>query len=956
MRLRLTVLWFPLLLTVNLLADEISLVRVGDPWRYCAGTNEPSFPLAAWRGVDFDDTNWREGPSGFSNWPQFATLEATFWNDNGLVHSFYVRRRFSLMDPKSIKWLVLRLDYHSGFVAYLNGQEIARRGLANEQVTYGDYADYHEGGAAEEFDVSASAGFLSVGDNILAIQIHTATTNPPPYANTLRLVPELLANFQRGPFLQNTSTNSTQLIWRTPVAANSVVEFGLDPSLGTRATDTALVTNHVMTLTNLLPGAKYYYRVLGSTGDAMAASTVASFRTLKLNGDFSFLVLGDSGAGTLAQYQLARQMEQTEADLVLHCGDIVYDYFLLGREDYRCLSVYNRQMRSVPFYFTMGNHEVETPFLDQPYLSTFYLPTNTATGTEHFYSFDHGNAHFVVLFVPSLEDVPELRPFQLTNGSPQFCWLTNDLAATTKPWKFLFFHKPMINSGYHRVDDENANGIYDRLELQDWLMPVMQRYGVQLMFSGNDHDYERLNPIGGVQQIVTGGGGGFLPPYYITERDPACSQFYLLSHFTKVTVKGDALFLQAIGTNGAVFDYMTIQRVLPPPQVYNATWHTPLVESFSADDGHGNINGQTFDFVGTAIATLPGDFSNLGRAYVNNDATNLFIGFEQTMFYSSNNIFLFIESPRQHGVSNLIGLGDGTANTAQGVDGLDFLENLGFTNFAPSVACLLGDEYADGQARHFARPGLNMNVGQGVFRLDTNFSDVAGVRLQQFNRSPQVLEPPPQLRFPEQNANFIEVAIPYDQLGGLRPGDTVKIAAVVGGRGYEANLQTRELDTAFLGVSMSGSGFSNVVLGALSVRLALDPTGDEDADGLPNGWEMEHNLDPFSASTDDGATGDPDHDGATNWQEFLAGTDPRDPASVLRLHITTSDSLHYTFSWPAVVGKGYQLEISSDARLFTNHLHFSLPRVAKATNEVFDEDFSTNSLLPVRFYRLRVAP
>src|SRR6185436_18752953 len=119
------------------------------------------------------------------------------------------------------------------------------------------------------------------------------------------------------------------------------------------------------------------------------------------------------------------------------------------------------------------------------------------------------------------------------------------------------------------------------------------------------------------------------------------------------------------------------------------------------------------------------------------------------------------------------------------------------------------------QSRHFARPGLNMDVGQGVFRLDTNFSDVAGVRLQQFNRSPQVLEPPPQLRFPEQNANFIEVAIPNERLGGLQPGDTIKIAAVVGGRGYEENLQRRELDTAFLGLSMSGFGTSNFVLGAL---------------------------------------------------------------------------------------------------------------------------------------------
>ena len=65
------------------------------------------------------------------------------------------------------------------------------------------------------------------------------------------------------------------------------------------------------------------------------------------------------------------------------------------------------------------------------------------------------------------------------------------------------------------------------------------------------------------------------------------------------------------------------------------------------------------------------------------------------------------------------------------------------------------------------------------------------------------------------------MAIPFDQLGGLRPGDTIKVAAVVGQAGCDTNAQTRELDTSFLGSSMSGSGQSNVVLGGVSVRLAL---------------------------------------------------------------------------------------------------------------------------------------
>jgi hypothetical protein len=550
-------------------------------------------------------------------------------------------------------------------------------------------------------------------------------------------VPELLANFQRGPFVANASTNSIQVIWRTPVASDSVVEFGTNQTMEAEISDAALTTNHVLTLTGLLPGTEYSYRIRSTAGEVVAVSPVFSFHTFKPSGDFTFLVTGDGGDGAVAKYQVCNLMAQTPADLAFYCGDIVYDYFSLGRADYRALSPRSPQMRSVPFYFTPGNHDLDGPSFEQPYLQTFYLPTNPVTGTEHFYSFDHGDAHFAVLFLPWLKDVPEMEPYQLTNGSAQYCWLTNDLAASTKPWKFLIMHVPLANSGYHRDDDDNDNRVPDRLELQAWLLPVAQRYGVQIIFSGSDHDYERSNPMGGVYQIVTGGGGGRLPNYgFVDGRDPASSQFYLVSEFVRVAVQGDSLLLQAIDTNGAVFDSMTIQRSPPPPQVYNASWHTPRVESTPADDGHGNINGQTFDFTGPPIPTLAGDFSNLGRVYVNNDATNLFIGFEQAMIYSDANIFLFLQSPRQDGVMSLVGLGDGQAGTAEGVDGLDFLENLSFTNFAPSVACLLGDEYADGQDRFFARPGLDLHVGQGVFRLDPTFSDVRGARLQQFNRSP----------------------------------------------------------------------------------------------------------------------------------------------------------------------------------------------------------------------------
>ncbi len=814
--------WLPV--TVGFAADEISLVRVGEVWTYQFGTNAPSSPVTVWRNLGFDDSSWLRGPSGFSTFFSVDYKEATFWPGAENFHSVFLRHQFSVTNPADVKWLVLRLNYDDGFVAYLNGQEIARRGLTNDPVPFDDYADPHPvtvlGGAAEEFDVTASTGLLTAGENLLAIEVHTAVTNESFNTNGMRLVPELLANFQRGPFIQNATTNSIQVIWRTPVPADSVVDFGTNQSLGSESSDPTLTTNHVMTLTNLLPGCQYFYSVRSTAGEATAVSITNSFHTLKMSGDLTFLALGDTGTGLPDQYAVANAMQQIDTDLVIQSGDVIdIPYFTFGLEDMRCLSVFRKQMRSIPFFFTMGNHEVDNGALGTAYLATFHLPTNSVTSTSQYYSFDDGDAHFVALYMPFFIPIPELDAFRLYEGSAQYNWLTNDLASSSKPWKFIFLHHPLATSGSHRNDHYNGSQLTDAQVLRNLLLPVANRYGVQMIFSGHDHDYERFNPMNGVQLIVNGSGGSLMNGIQ-DERDEASSQFYTVPEFLKVTIHGDSLFLQAINTNGEVFDYMSLERVPPPVQDYQATWHTTLVENALANDGHGNINGQTFNLVGTPIPTYPGQYSSLGRVYVNNDFTNLFIGFEQTMFNSSNYVFLFIESPRQTGVTNLIGLGNGIADSSEGVDGLDFLENLSFTNFAPSIGCIFGDEYADGQFRNFTRPGLPLNVGQGAFHLNTSFSDVAGVRLQQFNRSPQALGPY-EGPYPEQNANFIEVAIPYGELGGLQPGDTIRIGAVVGLGNYDTNAQTREIDTGFLGSSMNGSGQSNVFLGALNVHLSL---------------------------------------------------------------------------------------------------------------------------------------
>ena len=129
----------------------------------------------------------------------------------------------------------------------------------------------------------------------------------------------------------------------------------------------------------------------------------------------------------------------------------------------------------------------------------------------------------------------------------------------------------------------------------------------------------------------------------------------------------------------------------------------------------------------------------------------------------------------------MAGVGNGIADHfLMGADGLDCLENLSFAGFAPSVGCILGDEFADGQFPSYSRTNLDLNIGQGVFYLNSNLDQVPDVRIQQFNRSPEEMP-----IAGECNADFMEMAIPFSSLGGIEPGQLVKIAVIAAGAEFD---------------------------------------------------------------------------------------------------------------------------------------------------------------------------
>jgi hypothetical protein len=112
----------------------------------------------------------------------------------------------------------------------------------------------------------------------------------------------------------------------------------------------------------------------------------------------------------------------------------------------------------------------------------FTMPTNgiaggVASGTEHYYSFDYANIHFVCL--------DSMTANRATNGA-MANWLRTDLASTTNLWMIAFWHHPPYTKGSHDSDSET-----ELMEMRQNFLPILEDGGVDLVLSGHSHCYER---------------------------------------------------------------------------------------------------------------------------------------------------------------------------------------------------------------------------------------------------------------------------------------------------------------------------------------------------------------------------------------------------------------------------------------------------------------------------------
>ncbi|OPZ74242.1 MAG: Alkaline phosphatase precursor [Firmicutes bacterium ADurb.Bin456] len=293
-------------------------------------------------------------------------------------------------------------------------------------------------------------------------------------------------------------------------------------------------------LTDLKPGTKYVYRA----GNDGAWSEVLSFTTARDTREFTFLYMGDVQAGYTQWGETLDSVYRTHPKIkfALLGGDLTDNGSDAG-EWGQFLDAATGVFSFIPVQPALGNHD------GNMYMNFFALPQNGPAGLEQeFYSFDYGNAHFVVLDSGNNTNERAIE------------WLREDLGGTTKEWKFAVFHKPAYPATYDYKE-------IDKSIRANWI-PILEQNRVDMVFVGHQHVYMRTHPIyqdeiqtdpaaygivyvmGNAGSKMYAKGGGF--PYIAMEQSG--------SNYQIIEIKDGLLTLTAREATGELIETYTINK------------------------------------------------------------------------------------------------------------------------------------------------------------------------------------------------------------------------------------------------------------------------------------------------------------------------------------------------------------------------------------------------------------
>lgn len=357
--------------------------------------------------------------------------------------------------------------------------------------------------------------------------------------------------FSWSPRLGNVTTNSIEVTYLTSSEADTYVQYALkadyDAGKGwSGKTEATKGTLFRLALKGLTPNSQYVYQVVVN---GKPASDVHSFFTAPEGSiEFTFVAYGDTRDHQTNHKLLADKIavDPTQPRLAFHVGDLVGNAAQANLWPDFSMAI-KELGASMPYYAAIGNHE----YFHRNYYDNLALPqTGGGQFNSEWYSFDYAGVHFIVLDTNILDkyvnkDVPNAV-------EQQYEWLLKDLEAHKETkWIVAVFHHPIYSSHYRSRYPQ----------LQEQLIPIMDRYGVDLVLNGHNHIYERVLS-GGRNYITTGAGGA--PFDYVSDYEQRVEGSVAIEdailEYVRVKVTADKLYVETVQTYEEQDDFTTMKE------------------------------------------------------------------------------------------------------------------------------------------------------------------------------------------------------------------------------------------------------------------------------------------------------------------------------------------------------------------------------------------------------------
>jgi hypothetical protein len=441
-----------------------------------------------------------------------------------------------------------------------------------------------------------------------------------PYAGALTRAPyltDLVGNHVAINFATDRSGTTASVKWGA-VSGGACTPTNTVSAARTSVTVGAVAEYQWYAPIDLPASGSYCYRAYLGSVDLLSTSPSPVFTTQVPRGasdPFTFDVLGDWGqvdstGANPAMANLMSQISRSGARFLVTVGDNGYpngsevnygDLQQSGADTSAIFgpSFWTAASSTTPIFTAAGNHglsgtthtDIKTWRQDTAvtssngrYQNDVYCCVNGTASSNYaseWYAFDAGNARFYVLDSAWGDSNPgnasvyaDDAAAHFVPGTPEYQWLVNDLSSHPAQLKFAFFHYPLYSDNTSQPSDTYLQGANS-------LEGVLAAHGVQMVFNGHAHIYQRNVPSAPGMPVtyVTGGGGSTLEPIgpcsttdaygigwsptklkgYRCGAAPPPTNAGQIYHFLRVTVSGTSVTVAPTDSTGTVFDSQTYQ-------------------------------------------------------------------------------------------------------------------------------------------------------------------------------------------------------------------------------------------------------------------------------------------------------------------------------------------------------------------------------------------------------------